>query len=536
MLAFALGALFLGIPHIQESAEAALAPKKQPPQDGPAGQDPGWLESPPHPPSQPPPPLDKRDKGCDMQGVYCKNETKADDKGNGNGGEKLRVDGAHSGGGGLKKLAKKAKAMAKITEELAAPCVEAMKEAGYSSNHFDHCPVLAQCIHTTTKFFSCGVGYAFGKAALLLLYMGQEFPDSPHIRFGRCCGSRFVHEYSACAPLVFMRQEIVKTLFTQVYKSKLQRVVSSLWSQLNSPVMMTEARCREAIYNYILQPIQVLLGVDKYKAALEDGEVDSSAQAELDAKLDAKLAETEYAKARVLLEKMDAEIAEAETDDDEPEEEAEAEVTEDNKELFEQYKELAKWWRCSTDRNLGVYKDEKSEECRQTFADAIESSYRLLERAVREVNDDSGSLNPVQVIAVADEIAQVMVDGEPGLAPVPSQPEGVLYACDIYKNAIKHLRKLLEDAEKDGGESLLKVFDGKKPSSYMGKWAAGAESRLVDWEKKKYKRPAKNAKGKVIKPSLRKWKDAERKNPTSWPHSCDSALRTRWGQNRFLVS
>jgi len=116
MLAFALGALFLGIPHIQESAEAALAPKKQPPQDGPAGQDPGWLESPPHPPSQPPPPLDKRDKGCDMQGVYCKNETKADDKGNGDGGEKLRVNEAHSGGGGMKKLAKKAKAMAKIAK------------------------------------------------------------------------------------------------------------------------------------------------------------------------------------------------------------------------------------------------------------------------------------------------------------------------------------------------------------------------------------------------------------------------------------
>ena len=95
MLAVALGALFLGIPHIQESAEAALAPKKQPPQDGPAGQDPGWLESPPHPPSPPPDPP-SRPHGCDMQGVYCsKNETKAPDHGDGN--------------GALKKLVKKVK-------------------------------------------------------------------------------------------------------------------------------------------------------------------------------------------------------------------------------------------------------------------------------------------------------------------------------------------------------------------------------------------------------------------------------------------
>ena len=114
MLAVALGALFLGIPHIQESAEAALAPKKQPPQDGPAGQDPGWLESPPHPPSPPPDPP-SRPHGCDMQGVYCsKNETKAPDHGDGNGGEELKADEDHSEGGALKKLAKKVKAKAKM--------------------------------------------------------------------------------------------------------------------------------------------------------------------------------------------------------------------------------------------------------------------------------------------------------------------------------------------------------------------------------------------------------------------------------------
>ena len=111
-LAFALGALFLGIPHIQESAEAALAPKKQPPQDGPAGQDPGWLESPPHPPSPPPGPVDTREKGCDMQGVYCKNETKADDP-----DEKATTNlKVHDEGGAMKKLKKKLKATTKIAK------------------------------------------------------------------------------------------------------------------------------------------------------------------------------------------------------------------------------------------------------------------------------------------------------------------------------------------------------------------------------------------------------------------------------------
>ena len=50
-----------------------------------------------------------------MQGVYCsKNETKAPDHGDGNGGEELKADEDHSEGGALKKLAKKVKAKAKM--------------------------------------------------------------------------------------------------------------------------------------------------------------------------------------------------------------------------------------------------------------------------------------------------------------------------------------------------------------------------------------------------------------------------------------
>ena len=116
MLALAaVGGLFLGIPHLQRSDEAALAPKKHPPQDGPAGQDPGWLESPPHPPSPPIPPPDTRSKGCDMQGVYCKNETKAGSPGDDS--NELKVEGPpdHSGNA-MKKLKKKLKAQTKIND------------------------------------------------------------------------------------------------------------------------------------------------------------------------------------------------------------------------------------------------------------------------------------------------------------------------------------------------------------------------------------------------------------------------------------
>ena len=49
-----------------------------------------------------------------MQGVYCKNETKANDHGDGNGGEELKADEDHSEGGALKKLAKKVKAKSKM--------------------------------------------------------------------------------------------------------------------------------------------------------------------------------------------------------------------------------------------------------------------------------------------------------------------------------------------------------------------------------------------------------------------------------------
>ena len=86
-------------------------------------------------------------------------------------------------------------------------------------------------------------------------------------------------------------------------------------------------------------------------------------------------------------------------------------------------------------------------------------------------------LDAGQVEAEADEIAQAIADGEPGVAPVPAQPEGVLYACDVYKHAIAHLRGLLERAEEDD-DALLDVFAGRRPSEYMSGWAGGAGERL----------------------------------------------------------
>jgi len=148
----------------------------------------------------------------------------------------------------------------KITRALLQDSVDSLVATGKKSNNFDHAPFLAQCLLTATKYFSCAEGYTFGKAAALRLMMqAPKYNGLVYFNFQRMNGSRFADSYSRTRPLVFMLQPLTDHLVaTMGVNDKMSRIVSSLWSQLTSPVLMAEARVKEAIYNHILEPLQVM--------------------------------------------------------------------------------------------------------------------------------------------------------------------------------------------------------------------------------------------------------------------------------------
>jgi hypothetical protein len=119
-------------------------------------------------------------------------------------------------------------------------------------------------LHTTHKFCSLSVGYVFGKATgLLLLMQGDRWAAHPYFRFGRMRGNRFVAQYFATVPILFMHEPLLEFLVTQILRDKqMQRSVRNLWGQLNCRELMIEARAHEALYNWVLEPLMVVLGID----------------------------------------------------------------------------------------------------------------------------------------------------------------------------------------------------------------------------------------------------------------------------------
>jgi hypothetical protein len=165
------------------------------------------------------------------------------------------------------------KAARLLTLELTASAVAALKAAGHVTNSFSLAPLLAQMLHTTHKFCSLSVGYVFGKATgLLLLMQGKKWAMQPYFRFGRMRGNRFVAQYFATVPVLFMHEPLLEFLVTQILRDrKMQTIVRNLWGQLNCRELMIEARAHEALYNFFLEPLMVVLGID-YLPGDEDEE------------------------------------------------------------------------------------------------------------------------------------------------------------------------------------------------------------------------------------------------------------------------
>jgi hypothetical protein len=121
-------------------------------------------------------------------------------------------------------------------------------------------------VHTVYKFCSCSVGYVFGKATGLLLMMQKGvYENHPYFRFGRNCGNRFAYQYFAVVPILYQYDAICDFLNTQVLKdTNMQQIVRNLFAQMHCKEMLVEARCLEGLFNCILEPLMVVLGVEEY--------------------------------------------------------------------------------------------------------------------------------------------------------------------------------------------------------------------------------------------------------------------------------
>jgi hypothetical protein len=161
--------------------------------------------------------------------------------------------------------------------------VERMKQDKVQTNNFSFCPVVAQLLHTTMKYFSTSEGYVFGKAHAFLLFHHKhqqplpKYKRAPYFRFERAGGGRFCDSFRKSRAVVFQHKTMLEMLYTQMHCKAVQKIVPNLFAQLDSWEMMSEARVDEALYSAILEPMQVILGVDDYStlragARSEDGD------------------------------------------------------------------------------------------------------------------------------------------------------------------------------------------------------------------------------------------------------------------------
>ena len=163
--------------------------------------------------------------------------------------------------GGVLGFSWASKAGAKLTVELGAGAVASVRETGRASDHFAHACNLKQALHCGGKLLGCSNGYAFGKSHyFLIVYQRPHFAHLEYIAWPRQNGSRFFGMIRMCAVFLRTREVALEALGSLMAGASLSKIVSSYWSQVNSPVLMMEARVAEAMMAALGEPAQVLLG------------------------------------------------------------------------------------------------------------------------------------------------------------------------------------------------------------------------------------------------------------------------------------
>jgi hypothetical protein len=358
---------------------------------------------------------------------------------------------------------------------------------------------VAQLRHTAHKFFSPGEGYVFGKADLLrILLEGSDGSSStadlrhfPVWAWERLRG-RFLSSYSGLKPLYFMWAALTETLNTQLFAAKLQRVVSSLTFQFHQPEMQIEVRVDVAYYNAILQPLQVVLGLNYFKIGEETSEEDLTFDRRLEGYF-RRMQEAGEADAAVEPEPM---VVESSSGEDESSGLCEASLLQRRRREGEAEVEargklagVVEWWVGAPQKDLAAYVVKYSAEQRAGLADLVEAHGKHVLPDL--VGGGDGATKQRQQVT---KIARVVVDGRPGEEPLAPSERGMFYSFDVFESFIAACAALQD--------SPLLLFERLRPSVRLKQlvpdFNTTALEKLEAWEDHEYKQPARNAKGKEL--------------------------------------
>ena len=379
------------------------------------------------------------------------------------------------------------KAGAKLTAELGAAAVASVRDTGRASDHFSHACNLKQALHCGGKLLGCSNGYAYGKAFYFLtVFLRPHFAHIEYIAWPRQNGSRFFGMIRMCAVFLRTREVALEALSNLMVGAgaSLSKIVSSYWSQVNSPVLLMEARVSEAMMAALGEPTQVLLG----QGAFGSGCADASAgwKSVLDSEVLELLGGGSDA--------ADAVCADEDTADGGCEEAGGGGTAEGRVEsLTASAAPFVNWHSGASDRSLAAYRAGVAQDVRTETAEAFRDA------STTEVFAVLGGCNG------GCDAALALIDGGEHAEPCAGKC-GVWETVDVISGLIFAARAFAERP------SL--VFDGRRPSARLEPFLpAYATKKLEEWEAAVYKRPSKNAGGAIIGASSRAAADLWRKEP-----------------------
>ena len=280
------------------------------------------------------------------------------------------------------------------------------------------------------KYASPSEGYAHGKASALVWYIVVSWKEHPCFRFGRTsCGSRFIHAYKACRALLFQHECLAGFMASQVYGSTIQEILSSLWSQIHSSILMNEAYALEGVLTAILEPLEWVLGITS----------DPGAEGEDEQEWDSEQC--------VFFHTIQA-VKYGDTVSVEP-----SAAASDRGAAKIIIKAVVDWWFSVELPDMGLYQAHFTEQQWKDNHDVLQDNDDLLVEEVtkRELGGcyvGAGTRKRFvggSARRLADEIQLVVRDADSAQHPLPPDQNGVYFQIDIFEHAINTDRHYIEN-------------------------------------------------------------------------------------------
>lgn len=418
--------------------------------------------------------------------------------------------------GGVLGFTHASKAAAAITTKLGAGAVQSVRDAGHASDHFAHSLCLKQALHTGGKLLGSSNGYAHGKAFFLLCVARRpQFATTEFFSWPRQNGSRFFQGMRMCAPFLRSQPYAHDALAELQMQLTLSKAVSSYWSQLNSPILLLEARLSEAMMAALGEPTQVLLGQAAFTTAGGGGENgggendDGGCGGVWNSKID-------FGGTGSAFDDSDG-ASEGGGSGDAPDFAAAAEGL--VQALREEAEPFLAWHAQAPagGRTLKHYRAGVPAASRVSVAEAARAA------STAEAEAALGGCDCGWETALA-----IIDDG--GSDEPPAATCGIWQTVDVLAGLVRAARAFAEQPSA--------IFDGRRPSARLAPYIPEyAHAYLVQWEERVYKRKGRNAHGAVVNGSTRAAADIWRKEPPALcAHLESDGTRDKYGRAMFTAA